>query len=181
MKAAELTAKLRAMDACDTAIYWQTSKSLEEVWNTCPRGDWMIWLLNRTTLKGNPIMCLIAGHCANTVRHLMKDDRSIAAADAAIDYGEGRITRDELRYAAAAAAAAAAAFAAADAADAAGADADAAAAAAFAAADAADAADDAAFVAAADAARSSNRKKTADIVRNHISLELITKLLYEHN
>jgi hypothetical protein len=41
-------------------------------------------------------LTLTKGHCANTVRHLMKDKRSRDAVDAAIAYGEGKITREEL-------------------------------------------------------------------------------------
>jgi len=53
-------------------------------------------------------LTLAKGHCANTVRHLMKDERSIAAVDAAIAFGEGKISADELESAYAAAAYAAA-------------------------------------------------------------------------
>ena len=46
-------------------------------------------------------LTLAKGHCANTVRHLMKDQRSIDAVDAAIAFGEGKITKEELlKYAA---------------------------------------------------------------------------------
>ena len=212
MNAPELTMMLRKMRACDEAMYWQTGKSLEEIWNTCERGDWMLWLFSRVYKGDDTLLYLIAGHCANTVRHLMKDERSSAAVDAAIAYGECRIEKDELRKAAAAAAAAAyadaadaaavaaAAAYAADAADAADAAAvaDAAAADAAAAAAVADAADAAAVAdaAAADAAaaaavadaaaavadaRSLNRKQTADIVRQFVSIELITQCVYEYH
>ena len=43
---------------------------------------------------------LVAGLIANGVRHLMKDERSIAAVDAAIAFGLGKIELDELRQAA---------------------------------------------------------------------------------
>ena len=191
MNATELTTRLKEMNACDTAMEWQEGKSLEEVWNTCHRGDWMLWLLRKSEPQDNRILYLVAGHCANTVRHLMKDERSIAGVDAAIAYGEGRIDINQIRTAAAAAAAAyaavayaaaaadAAAYAAADAAaaDAAAAYAAAAyAAAAYAAAAAADAA--AAYAAAAyAAARNKSRQATAEIVRQHVSLEMIANFL----
>jgi hypothetical protein len=49
---------------------------------------------------------LAKGLCANTVRHLMKDDRSIKAVDVAIAFGRDEATLDELDSAYAAAAAA---------------------------------------------------------------------------
>jgi hypothetical protein len=45
------------------------------------------------------ILTLAKGHCANTVRHLMMDDRSIKAVDTAIAFGEGRATESELNIA----------------------------------------------------------------------------------
>ena len=59
------------------------------------------------------LFTLAKGHCANTVRHLMKDERSTKPADAAIAFGDGEITEKELAAYADAAAYAAAATAAA--------------------------------------------------------------------
>jgi hypothetical protein len=164
----ELLEKLRA---CYTAREWAIGKSWQEVYRTCHRGDWLLWLHFRTNPKDMKIRTLVKGHCANTVRHLMQDDRSRKAVDAAISFGEGKITKKELDAAAADAyaayigvPAAAAAGAAADAdADAVTADTAARAAARAAAADAA--------AAAADAARTKNQRETADIVRKYIPIE----------
>lgn len=41
---------------------------------------------------------LASGHCANLVRHLMQDEKSLAAVDATIAFGEGRMTRAELFF-----------------------------------------------------------------------------------
>ena len=141
-------------------------KTFDEAWNACDRGDWMLsaaYLLN-VDLR---VIALAKGLCANTVRHLMNDPRSIAAVDAAIAFGRGEIGRKELDAAYDAAAAAyaantAAAAAAADAADTADAYADAA-------ADAADAAD-----AYADA-RIKNRQQTADICREILTDAVMQK------
>ena len=112
---------------------------------------------------------LAKGHCANTVRHLMKDERSIAAVDTAIAFGNYStdmatlIATTDAAYAAVAAVAdAAVAAAAATAAN------TAAAAAAVAAAAAAAAADTYAD-AAADRA-SANQLMTADICRKYLML-----------
>ena len=181
----ELLIKLKA---CDPAIEWAGDKTWEEIYNTCHRGDWLLWLHNRTNKEDLQVRTLAKGHCANTVRHLMKYDTSLKAVDTAIAYGEGRATRAELdsaaeaadaAYADAAAASAEAAFTAARATYAAATYAKAAYAAddAFA---AARAAVDASHVT-TDYARFKNQKETADIVRKYIPIELwnIQKMIDE--
>ena len=153
------------LDACQESRDWAGDKTWKEIYNTCHRGDWLLWLFTHTNPRNKRLRVLAAAHCANTVRHLMRDERSKNAIDVAIKYGEGNATIKQLNdayadadaaayadadaaadaaYAAAAADAAYAAYAAADAAAAAYADA----AYADAAADAADAAADAAYDAA---------------------------------
>jgi len=162
------------LNACKDAREWAGDKSWEECYATCHRGDWLLWLFKRTNPDDLKLLTLAKGHCANTVRHLMKDERSIKAVDAAIAFGEGKISRDELDaavayadYAAYADAADAADYYAAFAASAAYADA-ADAAAAFAAADAA--AVDAAI--AFGAAKKENQQLTADICRKYLPIEV---------
>ena len=104
-----IKALLKDLNACADAKKWAKGKSWQEIYTTCPRGDWLLWLFKHTNPDDRQRLALAKGHCANTVRHLMTDPRSIAAVDAAIAFGEGRISGDELRDAAAAAAEAAAA------------------------------------------------------------------------
>jgi hypothetical protein len=160
------TEKLEKFHACNEAIlYVKSQRNATLAWQNCPRGDWMLWIASRLKVDER-LLTLTKGKCAETVLHLMKDQRSRDAVKSAIDYGNGIINKDQLKNAAAAAyaaadaaadvAAAAAAYAAADAAAAyAAADADAAYAAAYAAAD----------VAAAVAAKKQNQLQTADICR----------------
>jgi hypothetical protein len=181
---------LKELDACEEAIKWCAEnkfKTIEEAWEKCERGDWMLWLYRRLYPDNLRELTLAKGYCANTVRHLMRDERSINAVDAAIAFGEGKISKVELRAAAAAASAAAAAdaadaayaadyAAAATAADYAAATTDAAYAADYAAYAASDAADAAyAASAAADgayaAAKKLNQKLTADICRQYLKLK----------
>ena len=190
---------LKKLGACSDAREWAGEKTIEQIVQDCHRGDWLVWLARRVNVDDRKLT-LAKGHCANTVRHLMRDERSIAAVDAAIAYGNGAITRDELNIAASAAYAAAYAADAADAADAAAsaaadaayaayAAASAAASAAYAAADAAasaaayaayaaaDAAyTDAAYTAAYAAARAKNSLQTADICRQHTGQEIIERV-----
>ena len=192
---------LNKLKACQEAMEWAGDKSWQEIYNTCHRGDWLLWLFKRTNPDDLQLLTLAKGHCANTVRHLMKDERSIKAVDAAIAFGEGKISRDELDAAASAAYAAYADAASAAYADAAAAydaayAASAAAYAAYAPYDAAAAADDAAYAysaayaasaaaaaayaAAANAAyvaKKENQQLTADICRKYLPIEVwnITK------
>jgi prophage DNA circulation protein len=152
---------LQSVEACKPAVEWAENKAIEEVVATCHRGDWLLWLAKKCDIGLQPLT-LAKGHCANTVRHLMKDERSIKAVDVAIAFGEGKATREEL--AAAAAAAYAAAYVAPDAY-----------AAAYAAANAADAAAKAAYAAAADA-DDANPLQTADICRKHIGELIVEKV-----
>jgi hypothetical protein len=154
---------LHSVNACQTAIDWAGDKTIEQVVADCHRGDWLLWLASKCDIGLQPLT-LAKGHCANTVRHLLKDDRSIKAVDTAIAFGEGRATREELD---AAYATAYGTYADAD-------------------ADAADAAAAAAAAASADAyydadaaAAIENRLQTADICRKYIG-ELIIEKVNQH-
>ena len=149
-----------SLKACATAIKWAGDKTIEQVVTECHRGDWLLWLANRCGVELQPLT-LAKGHCANTVRHLMSDERSVKAVDVAIAFGQGRATQDELDTAAHAAdAARTAAYASA-----------AAYAAAYAAAAAA-----AAVYADAAADTHANRMQTADICRKYIGDLIIQKV-----
>ena len=165
----ELLIKLQA---CQEALVWAGDKTWEEIYNTCERGDWLLWLHDKTNKEDLQVRTLAKGHCANTVRHLMQDERSLKAIDTAIAFGDGRATLQELDAAYSAAAdavedayyprAAAAAYT----------------------ANAADYAAEAAYYAAAySVARTKNQKETADIVRKYIPIELwnVNKMIDEVN
>ena len=171
--------------ACKDGFDFAKDLTLEQFLNTCDRGDWILWLFARMNPDSVRELTLAKGHCANTVRHLMEDQRSIKAVDVAIAFGEGRATKTELddaSYAAYAATDAAGAFAAgtagAFAAGAAGAASYAAAGASGVAVDAAGAAYAAAFAAAGAFAAGTagaikdNQKQTADICRKYLPLEI---------
>ena len=156
---------LQTKDACEPAVKWAGNKTIEEVVATCHQGDWLLWLAKRCDIELQPLT-LAKGHCANTVRRLMDDERSIMAVDIAIAFGEGKATREELdaaytasvtySYANAAAAAASAAASAAYYA-------------AYYAANAYEAAN-------AAAAAAANRMQTADICRKYIGELIVEKV-----
>ena len=114
---------------CLEALAWyKTQPDSRTAWNNCPRGDWMLWIAQKMGVDER-LLTLAKGYCAKTVMHLMKDKRSRKAVDVAIEYGQGKVTKKELIYYAAAAYAADA----------------------------------------VDAAKKTNRIKTADICREHLT------------
>ena len=154
--------KLKKLHACHEAVEWaEQFNSMQEAWDKCIRGDWMLWLLGK--LSGDPDsdsrkeLVMIACKCARlALKHVPKGEkRPLKAIKTAEKWTRGKATLQQVRDAAAAAAAAYAA-AAADAADYAAYAADYA-------ADAAAYAADAAYA----AARSKTLKKCANIVRKH--------------
>jgi hypothetical protein len=161
------TKRLDQFHPCSEAREWmKTQKNATEAWNNCERGDWMLWVAARLGVDNRKLIVAKA-MCAKQVEHLMVDQRSRDAIQACIDYYNCLITREQLNTYAAAAADAA--------------DADAAAAYAAYAADAAYTAAAAYAAYAADAyaayaaARMSSLKKSADICREYLTDEVMTK------
>ena len=157
-----LSTILRRLDACAAARTWaETQPDLQTAWTNCQRSDWMMWLLERTTIDQNdPCYRLMACDFAESVLHLVPadEDRPRRAIETARAFVRGEATRDEMIAAWDAASAAAW--------DAASASASAAACAAVsdaACAAASDAASSAASAAASDAARASQ----ANIIRHY--------------
>jgi len=149
------------LKACNEAMEWVGDKTWEEVYNTCHRGDWMLWLFKRTNPDDLQLLTLAKGYCANTVRHLMTDESSIKAVDVAIAFGEGKATREELNAAFANAVDAVAASLC-----------NYAAYAAAAAAHAANAHADATYAAAAVDEKKENQQLTADICRKYLPIKI---------
>tara|TARA_R110000868_G_scaffold270804_5_gene530266 strand:- start:1151 stop:1630 length:480 start_codon:yes stop_codon:yes gene_type:complete len=143
--------------ACEDGFDFAKNLTLEQFLNTCDRGDWILWLFAKINPNSLRELTLAKGHCANTVRHLMNDERSLEAVDVSIKFGEGKATRKQLDFAAANASSAAnAAYVVAN----------------------AYAAANAAYVVAGDAGDASasayqvNQKLTADICRQYLPLEI---------
>jgi hypothetical protein len=101
--------EIEKFNPCEEAINFRNKyPDFQTAWNNCHRGDWMLWLAKKLNVDDRKLT-LAKGLCANTVIHLMKDERSKKAVRIAIDYGKGKLTKKELIEAAAAAVAAAAA------------------------------------------------------------------------
>ena len=76
---------LESLSACEVAIEWAADKNIEEEVAECHRGDWLLWLAQKCGVELQSIT-LARGRCANTVRHPMRDKRSLKAVDVAIAY-----------------------------------------------------------------------------------------------
>ena len=90
-----LKEKLVELGACRDAVEWAGDKELPEAWETCPRGDWMLWLAQKAGVSLRTLTAAKA-ECAATVLHLMKDERSRNAVLVSRRYGMGEATELEL-------------------------------------------------------------------------------------
>ncbi len=91
----EFSKLLVSLSACKEASVWAEGKSLAEVWSTCHRGDWMLWLIARYGDVSHKALVAIACDCAEptlsfipsvehrpaeclaTVRRWLKDETTI--------------------------------------------------------------------------------------------------------
>ena len=121
-----------ATDACKEGRDWAiTQPTMADVWDNCPRCDWLGWLAQRVDAADARTLRLFAVWCARftplgdgrVTGDLLTDPRSLAALETAERYANGQATKEELAAAATAdaayAAASDAAYAAAAASDAA--------------------------------------------------------------
>jgi hypothetical protein len=81
---------------CDEWLaFYEKFDTFESAWAACDKGYWMLHIAFNFNIDRR-VLTLAKGHCANTVRHLMEDERSIKAVDLAIAFGEGKATEKEL-------------------------------------------------------------------------------------
>ena len=204
MSADDVQKLLAKLHACEEAREWAKGKSLAEIWQSCERGDWLLWLCARMAgEKGWPTkqeVVLAACACARTALRFVPDGekRPLLAIETAERWAKGEATLREMRtayaasayaaadaYAASSAAASGAAYAAASGAYYAAAYAAYAAADAYAAASAdayaaASAAASGAYYAAAYAARANALKECAEIVRQKLHFVAIEDAAVEN-
>ncbi len=83
MKAKEL---LEKMNACNEAIKWVEDRTIEQAWQECERGDWMLWFYAKQ-------------YPEKVIELTLADKLSIKAVAAAIDFGNGLISDVELKLA----------------------------------------------------------------------------------
>jgi hypothetical protein len=54
-------------DACTDARQWAKDKTWQEVYSTCDRADWLLWLFVRSNPDDKRLRVLAAAKCANDV------------------------------------------------------------------------------------------------------------------
>jgi len=144
--------QLVAIRACSDAVEWVGTRTIEQAWAECERGDWMLWLAGRIDID-RKLLVSAACACAEPALAFVRagEDRPRLAIEVARAWCVGTATLDDVRAAAYAAYAYAASSA----------------------ADAASAASYAAYAyAAADATRKENQQLTADICRQYLPFEI---------
>ena len=125
LNATELKALLLELNACDDAQRWAEGKTLAEVWATCRRGDWMLWLATRYgDVPRKTIVAIACGvaepalihatdprpaECLAVVRRWLKDEATLEEVKAADAAGAAAMWAADAAWAAAAWAADAAA------------------------------------------------------------------------
>ena len=120
---------LEKLNACSEAVEWARAQPSRQVaWDKCERGDWMLWILDRTCKLNSPThrkLVVTTCACARlSLKYVTKGERRpLIAIQTAERWARGLATIQEVRMAAYAAnavaagggAAAAAAYAAVDA------------------------------------------------------------------
>lgn len=105
-----------ATDACKEGSEWAiTQPTMADVWDQCPRGDWLLWLAQRVKAADERTLRLFAIWCARSTPlgdgrvtgDLLTDPRLRAALEVSERYAYGQATKEELAAAAYAASAAA--------------------------------------------------------------------------
>ncbi len=104
---------LKKYNPCQEAVAWAGDKTIAEAWETCERGDWMLWLATR--LLERKIIVRAACAVARTSLKFVKEGelRPLKCIETTEAWCDGKATIEEVKAARAAAAAhAAAAYAA---------------------------------------------------------------------
>ena len=96
----KLNNRLEELNACSEAREWVGDKSLKKAWEKCERGDWMLWYYFKEAGFTKELVKAKAD-CVSLVKHLMKDQRSLDALQACYDYVDSKISKKELKRAAA--------------------------------------------------------------------------------
>ena len=69
---------------------------MQEAWDKCPKVNWLIWIATRPSVLDDRTLRLFAVWCCRQVQHLMTDKRSIAAVDAAEQFANQTISKEQL-------------------------------------------------------------------------------------
>lgn len=103
MTRAELLSRLEVLPACAEARAWAagTPGTPEELWATCPRGDWLLWLAASAGVD-RCVVVLAACDCTETAApHLTDTTRgpALAALEVTRKWARGEATQRDVRNA----------------------------------------------------------------------------------
>jgi hypothetical protein len=87
----------RLDSACREAVAWVGTKPLEEAWNTCKRGDWMLWLAARLEID-KKLLVTAACDCAELSLKFITagEDRPRQAIEMARKWVRGETSLEEV-------------------------------------------------------------------------------------
>ncbi len=106
MTAKKLKELLKELAACSSAVEWAHGKTLHVAWNTCQRGDWLLWLAGKMADKKSwptrKQVVLAACACAEkALIYVPKgEERPKKAIQTARAWARGKATIEEVRTAA---------------------------------------------------------------------------------
>ena len=93
---AQLLIHLGAGD--DLRLWLKTQPSLESAWNTCHRGDWMLWATAKVGVD-HKVLVRAANACARTALKFTKDPRVSNCLDITDRWCDGQATIEEVKAA----------------------------------------------------------------------------------
>jgi len=93
----DLNTRIKALGACLEAVTWaETQESVEGAWESCARGDWLLWFAARVGVDHH-VVRLAACRCASrALRYVPGGEyRPRLAIEAAETYSRGEIDLDQ--------------------------------------------------------------------------------------
>ena len=92
---------LAELGACPEAVEWAGRKTHKKAWETCKRGEWLLWIAGRLGVD-RKLLVLAACACARTALKYVPDgeDRPRIAIETAEAWTRGEATIDQVRSAA---------------------------------------------------------------------------------
>lgn len=81
--------------ACYEAQRWGFDRTVQEAWEACDRGDWMLWMYGRLNNASTKEVYLVKGLMADIVSDTLNTESQKDVIRSAIAYGRGDMTREE--------------------------------------------------------------------------------------
>jgi hypothetical protein len=95
---------IRATGACDSSVQWVEARpdcTLAELWDECPRGDWLLWLAVRAGVDRRLVVLAACDCAALALAHVpAREQRPRVAIETARRWARGESTVEEVRAAA---------------------------------------------------------------------------------